>query len=240
LAVVPRRAGRVHSRYKIPVPRHRKQIPAVAYLRTSSATNASLGNDKDSDKRQRSAIAAFAKANGYVIVAEFYDVVSGADPIAERPGFRAMLDRIAGNGVRCILVESPDRFARDLTVQLTGHNYLKGLGVTLIPATAPDFFTEDTPTAVLVRQVLGAIAQFEKTSLVAKLKAARDRKKAATGKCGGRKTYAEARPDVVLLAKQMHDDGVSLRRISAELAARGYVTAGGKPYVASAVRAMLG
>jgi hypothetical protein len=29
-------------------------------------------------------------------------------------------DRIAGNGVRCILVESPDRFARDLTVQLTG------------------------------------------------------------------------------------------------------------------------
>jgi DNA invertase Pin-like site-specific DNA recombinase len=135
--------------------------------------------------------------------------------------------------VRCILVESPDRFARDLTVQLTGHDYLKGLGVTLIPASAPDFFTEDTPTAVLVRQVLGAIAQFEKTSLVAKLKTARDRKKAATGKCGGRKTYAEARPDVVLLAKQMHDQGMSLRKISDALAARGYVTAGGKPYVAS-------
>jgi hypothetical protein len=42
---------------------------------------------------------------------------------------------------------------------------------------------------VLVRQVLGAIAQFEKTSLVAKLKAALDRKKAATGKCGGRRSY---------------------------------------------------
>jgi hypothetical protein len=50
------------------------------------------------------------------------------------------------------------------------------LGVTLIPATATAFFTEDTtPTAVLVRQVLGAIAQFEKaTVVVAKLKAARD------------------------------------------------------------------
>jgi hypothetical protein len=37
-------------------------------------------------------------------------------------------------------------------------------------------FTEDTPTrVVLVRRVLGAIAQFEKASLVAKLKAARDR-----------------------------------------------------------------
>jgi DNA invertase Pin-like site-specific DNA recombinase len=73
-------------------------------------------------------------------------------------------------------------------------DYFKSLGISLIPATAPDFFIEDTPTAVLVRQVLGAIAQFEKTSLVAKLKAARDRNKAATGKCGGRKSYAEARP----------------------------------------------
>jgi hypothetical protein len=35
----------------------------------------------------------FAKAHGYLIVAEFYDAaVSGADPIAERPGFKAMLE----------------------------------------------------------------------------------------------------------------------------------------------------
>jgi DNA invertase Pin-like site-specific DNA recombinase len=129
------------------------QPEAIAYLRTSSATNA--GPDKDSDKRQRAAIAAFAKAHGYVVVAEFYDAaVSGADPIAERPGFKAMLDKIAGNGVRCILVESPDRFARDLTVQLTGHDFLKSLGISLIPATAPDFFTEETPTAGQRRALL--------------------------------------------------------------------------------------
>jgi DNA invertase Pin-like site-specific DNA recombinase len=217
----------------------RKKMPAIAYLRTSSATNA--GPDKDSDKRQRAAIAAFAKAHGYNIVAEYYDAaVSGSDPIAERPGFKAMLKRIAGNGVRCILIESPDRFARDLTVQLTGHDFLKSLGVSLIPATAPDFFTEDTPTAVLVRQVLGAIAQFERTSLVAKLKAARDRKKTASGKCEGRKSYAEARPEVVALAKELRGRRMSLRKISVELAGRGYTTASGKPYVASAVQAMLG
>jgi Resolvase, N terminal domain len=84
--------------------------------------------------------------------------------------------------IKTIIVESPDRFARDLAVQLAGHDMLKGLGIDLIPASAPDFFTEDTPTAVLVRQVLGAIAQFEKASLVAKLKAARDRKRARDGK----------------------------------------------------------
>jgi hypothetical protein len=44
---------------------------------------------------------------------------------------------------------------------------LKALGISIIPASVPDFFTEDTPTAVLVGQVLGAIAQSEKASAVA-------------------------------------------------------------------------
>jgi hypothetical protein len=69
-----------------------------------------------------------------------------------------MLRHLAANGAKTIIVESPDRFARDLAVQLAGHDMLKALGLAIIPASAPDFFTEDTPTAVLVRQVLGAIA----------------------------------------------------------------------------------
>jgi DNA invertase Pin-like site-specific DNA recombinase len=106
--------------------------------------------------------------------------------------------------VRVIIVESPDRFARDLAVQMAGHDYLKGLGIALVPTSAPDFFAEDTPTAVLVRQVLGAIAQFEKASLVAKMKAARDRKRAETGeKVGGRRSYSEDRPEVVKLAHKL-------------------------------------
>lgn len=212
-------------------------------MRTSSAAN--VGTGKDSDKRQRAAIAAFAKAAGYEIVAEFYDAaVSGTDPIESRPGFAAMLQRIAGNGVRTILVESPDRFARDLIVQLAGHDFLKKLGVTLIPTTAPDFFTEDTPTAVLVRQVLGAIAQFDKASLVAKLKAARDRKRATGVKVEGRKNYAERKggKELVELARELRRRGKrrrSLREISAELQLRGHLNANGKPYSAAAVSSML-
>jgi hypothetical protein len=71
------------------------------------------------------------------------------------------------------------------------------------------------------------------------LKAARDRKREATGKCGGRKTYAEGRPDIVALAKQLRAGRLSYRKISAELANRGHVTAGGRPYVASAIQLML-
>jgi DNA invertase Pin-like site-specific DNA recombinase len=120
------------------------------------------------------------------------------------PGFKAMLDRIAGNGVRVILVESPDRFARDLSVQITGHDYLRSLGVELVPTSAPDFFTTDTPTAVLVRQVLGAVSQFEKANLVAKLRAAREREIAAGGRGSGRFAYAQKVPEVVALVRELH------------------------------------
>ena len=48
------------------------------------------------------------------------------------------------------------------SVQLAGHYMLRARGIDLIPASSPTFFVEDTPTAVLVRQVLGAVAQFER------------------------------------------------------------------------------
>jgi DNA invertase Pin-like site-specific DNA recombinase len=209
-------------------------------MRTSTATN--VGGGKDSERRQRVAIEGYAKAAGYVIMDWFYDAaVRGADPVTTRPGFVAMLDRIAGNGVRTIIVESPDRFARDLAVQLAGHDYLKRLGVALVPASAPDFFLEDTPTAVLVRQVLGAIAQFDKATVVAKLKAARDRKRDATGKCEGRKSYAERDPELVAKAAELSKrrPRLSLREIAAELARSGKTTPSGLPYSASAVKSML-
>ena len=221
----------------------REPIKAVSYLRTSSAAN--VGTDKDSDKRQRASIAAFAKANGYQLVDEYYDAaVSGADAIDQRPGFMRMLRRVASNGAKTIIVESPDRFARDLMVQLTGHDLLKAQGIVLVPASAPDFFTADTPTAVLVRQVLGAIAQFDKASTVAKLAAARKRKREATGKCEGRKSLAELHPEAVALARRLRrrrpkGGQRSLRQISAELAVAGYVNERHMPFNPKSVASML-
>jgi DNA invertase Pin-like site-specific DNA recombinase len=85
----------------------------VAYCRTSSAAN--VGTDKDSEKRQRAAVEAFAKRAGLDIVDWFYDpAVSGADPIEARPGFSALVDRLESNGVSTVVVEDASRFARDL------------------------------------------------------------------------------------------------------------------------------
>jgi DNA invertase Pin-like site-specific DNA recombinase len=217
--------------------------PAYGYLRTSSAAN--IGDDKHSERRQRDAIEAYARSAGFRIVAWFRDpAVSGADPVTDRPGFVDLLAAIAGDGVRSVIVESPDRFARDLMVQMVAHDHLHGLGVELIPASAPGFFVEDTPTATMVRQILGAVSQFEKAQLVARLRAARDRKKALTGKGSGRKSHAEARPDVVALARRLRrkppgGKRPSLRAISATLAAGGHLNGNGRPFSARAVASMI-
>ena len=149
--------------------RQGERIKALAYVRTSSAAN--VGTDKDSETRQRVAIEGFAKRTGYEVVDWFADpAVSGADAIEARPSFSTILARIAGNGVSTIIVETASRFARDLIVQETGYRLLRDQGITLIASDSPEAFLDDTPTAVLIRQVLGAVSQFEKAMLVSKLK----------------------------------------------------------------------
>jgi DNA invertase Pin-like site-specific DNA recombinase len=218
--------------------RKRNLVQAVGYVRTSSRTN--VGPDKDSEKRQRSAIARFAKSAGYELVEWFDDpAVSGADPIESRPGFAALLNRIEGNGVRVVLVEDASRFARDLMAQELGLGVLIKLGMRVLTANGDDLTVTDDHMKVAMRQIAGAFAQLEKARLVAKLKAARDRKIAAGEKCGGRRSYSESRPDTVALAKELHGKGLSYRKIAAALAEQGHVTGTGKPHVASAVQKMI-
>jgi DNA invertase Pin-like site-specific DNA recombinase len=220
-----------------------KRKPAIGYIRTSSAAN--IGDDKDSPVRQRVAIDQYAKRAGYDIV-EWYDdaVVRGTDAIDARPGFSAALARIAGNGVRTIVVETANRFARDLMVQEVGFAMLRDLGVTLIAADSPASFLDDGPTSKLIRQILGAVSEFDKAMTVAKLKGARDRMRREKGKCEGRKSYAERDPELIDMAKHLRGGNdyraFSLREIAKELFDLEYCTPSGKPYSASAVATMIG
>jgi Resolvase, N terminal domain len=70
-------------------------------------------------------------------------------------------------------------------VQEIGHTKLRERGIDLIAADNPGSFIDDTPTAKLVRQVLGAISEFDKAMTVAKLRGARERKRREAGKCEG-------------------------------------------------------
>jgi DNA invertase Pin-like site-specific DNA recombinase len=155
-----------------------------------------------------------------------------------------MLKRIEGNGVRTIIVETANRFARDLMVQEVGYAMLMERGMNLIAADSPTSFLDDTPTAKLVRQVLGAIAEFDKAMTVAKLRAARDRKRAATGRCEGRKSHAELNPHLVREAKCLRRRSPkgsrrSLRAAAAELARLGFENSNGRAFSPSSIKAIV-
>jgi len=156
-----------------------------------------------------------------------------------------MLKRIEGNGVRTIIVETASRFARDLMVQEVGYAMLRERGIELIAADSPTSFIEDTPTARLIRQVLGAVAEFDKAMTLAKLRGARERKRAATGgKVEGRKSHAELRPEVVAEARRLRrrrpkGGQRSYRQIAAELAQAGCHNSRGRPFSPSSIKAMI-
>lgn len=224
---------------------------ALAYYRTSSAAN--VGDDKDTLPRQQEAVRGYAARNGITILDEFYDpAVSGADPVAARPGFQKLLTRLESNGVTAVLVEDPTRFARDAYVQMVGHRMLKDKEVELIPVNYPTAFTDTTPTGELIKNIIGALSQFEKAVTVAKLGAARARKRvknAAAGlgdRCEGRKPPPVATVEAArrLSVTPTGHKRRGVRTVAALLAAEGYrVEEAGKPteraYGHEAVRQML-
>ncbi len=115
----------------------------------------------------------------------------------------------------------------------------------MVPADAPDYFTDETPTAVMVRQILGAVSEFEKASLVQKLRKARERKRATAGKCEGRKSLAELQPEAVAMARRLRRKSPktgkrrSLRKVAGMLAVAGHLNENDNVYSARAVKAMI-
>jgi DNA invertase Pin-like site-specific DNA recombinase len=209
---------------------------ACAYFRTSSATG--VGEGKDTLPRQQEAVRRYAAAQGIEIVREFYDAaVSGTDLIEDRPGFAAMLGYMLGNGARTVLVENASRFARDVMVQALGFNLLKREGIALIPVDSPDQFTDESPVNNMMRTIIAAVSQFEREALVLRMAKARQRKRLAGGHWCGRKPVPAA---TVERARALAAEGLSLRAISAALAAEGMVGGrSGKPYGPGSVAAML-
>jgi DNA invertase Pin-like site-specific DNA recombinase len=124
------------------------------------------------------------------------------------------------------------------------------MGVRVVEAEGGTDLTEgnaDNPTAVLIRQVLGAVAEFEKSALVSKLRGARNRRRAREGRCEGIKPFGE-KPDeaeTVALAKRLHrkNPRTGRRRTYAEIArkleAEGRETRSRKPWSPDAVRNVL-
>ena len=137
-----------------------------------------------------------------------------------------------------MIIEDGSRFARDLMTQELGILSLIKLGVRVITATGDELTDTTDPMKKAMRQIAGAFAELEKARLVAKLRGARERKRAVQGKCEGRKSLAERSPEFAAAARALND-GRSLRKIADALAEQGFVTPSGKVYAPSAIKGML-
>src|SRR5262245_8885671 len=118
------------------------------------------------------------------------------------------------------------------------------LGVRVLTANGDDLTDTSDPSRVMMRQIAGSFAQYEKARLVAKLRGARERKRREGGKCEGRKSHAELRPELVSLVRQLRRKRPkrgqrSRREISVELAARGHLNERGQPFSAASINSML-
>jgi DNA invertase Pin-like site-specific DNA recombinase len=92
-------------------------------------------------------------------------------------------------------------------------------GLILVSATEPDLLGDD-PSRILMRQIFGAFAQYEKAMIVAKLKVARTRMKERTGRCEGRKPFGvtEVEREVVArIALLRNVKNYTVKQITADL-----------------------
>jgi DNA invertase Pin-like site-specific DNA recombinase len=199
---------------------------AYAYLRVSGK-----GQVKgDGFPRQLQAIKNYSTEHDIKIVQVFREEgVSGAKESMDRPAWAAMIMALLGNGVKTIVIEKLDRLARDLMVQEATIADLQKNGFTLISVAEPDLMAND-PTRILMRQLMGAVAQYDKSQIVLKLRGARMRKRSAEGRCEGRKPFGrdEAEQGAIERMKALRAEGLAFDRIAEQLNAKGVPTRTGK------------
>jgi DNA invertase Pin-like site-specific DNA recombinase len=137
---------------------------------------------------------------------------------------------------RGFVVYRLDRLARDLIVQETLLGDLRRIGAEVFSTSAAEagYLTDDPddPSRALIRQVLGAVAQYERSMIALRLRAGRRRKHDKGGYAFGAPGYgwrAEAgelvpiddEQAVITRMCELHEQGESLRSISATLSTEG-------------------
>ena len=161
---------------------------AVGYLRCSG-----LAFDGETWTRQEETINRYAAAHDIRIVEWFRDeAVPGKTEMHNRPGLAACMARVENNGIKLVLVEISDRLARDSMISELIIREFQKHGVRVISASGGVDLTagdDSNPTAKLVRQILAAVAEFDRCVTVLKLRAARERLRKQNGKCEGRSAY---------------------------------------------------
>jgi DNA invertase Pin-like site-specific DNA recombinase len=207
----------------------------TAYLRVSTDRQAEHGNGLDV---QRAAIRSWAKANGHrVIQWRTDDGVSGSNGLETREDLALAFGDLQDGTSAGLVVAKLDRLARDLIVQETLIAEVRKIGAELFTTAAgeADFLADDPndPSRKLIRQVLGAVNEYERSMIVLRMKSGRKVKAAKGGYAGyGSPRFGQRSVDKELVAdereqavkarlRDLRDAGMSYRDIAAQANAEG-------------------
>lgn len=204
---------------------------------------------------QRDAIASWAAANGATIVAWHADEgLSGAADLSARDGLREALECLAAGTSDGIVVYRLDRLARDLMIQEQVLAEVWRLGGTMNSTSAAEasYLTDDPddPSRKLIRQVLGAVAEYEKSMITLRLKAGRRRKHLDGGYAYGSPPFGyasvqgvlvpvESEQEAIATASELRRSGLTLRAVAEEMNRRGIQSRRAAGWHAESVRRIL-
>jgi DNA invertase Pin-like site-specific DNA recombinase len=210
---------------------------AFAYLRVSGKGQV----DGDGFPRQLGAIKQYATQHNITIVKVYREEgISGTTEWDNRPAFSDMMAELLSDGTRVVLIERLDRIARELLVQESIISDFKRKRLTLVSVNEPDLGSNDA-SRVAFRQLMGVFAQYEKTVLVAKLKAARQRKRLTTGRCEGAKPFGTlpGEEPIVDRMRTLRATGLPLVKIAHTLNQEGIKPRSGKQWYPTTVQRIL-
>lgn len=157
----------------------------VGYLRVSTDRQAEEGLGLEV---QEQAIHEWAEANGHEIAALHRDEgISGSNGVDTRLGLADALAELGeGDG---LVVYRLDRLARDLVLQeqLLAEVWRARARVFSCSPSEDSYLTDDPsdPSRALIRQVLGAVSQYERSMISLRLRSGRNRKRLNGGFGGG-------------------------------------------------------
>ena len=203
-------------------------LTAVAYLRVSTDRQ-ELGPEA-----QRAAIEAWAAREGVTVAAWHVDAgVSGAAAIADRPELVAALASLTVHRAGVLVVAKRDRLARDVMAAAMLERMALDAGARIVSAAGEGTDSND-PSAVLMRTLVDAFAQYERAMIAARTKAALGAKRARGERAGtvpygftsdaaGRLSPCPAERAIIAQVHALRAAGVTLRGIVAELARAGVV-----------------
>ena len=218
---------------------HTRPMKAFGYIRVSGKGQV----EGDGFARQEAAIRQYAASKGIEVSRIYFEKgVCGEIETMERPAFIEMMTELLSDGVRTVIVEKLDRLSRHLITQETCIQDFAKQGLTLCSADPAEFdLMASDPSRVLVRQIFGAIAQYDKAMLVAKLRAARMRAKASGKRMEGQRPYGSREGEEATIERLMalRAEGFPYQKCADILNAEGVAARHGKWHATSVKRVVL-